>query len=470
MSSAVSVIIPTRDRGRLLAEAVRSALELPQPPLEVIVVDAGSTDGSVDALAEFGDAVRASAAAQRRRRAQRRRGGRDGRVPRLPRLGRPAARRARRRASSTRSTPTPDARARPRHDRGDRRARRAAARADGARSARRSRTRQQLGTSYAALAGLLRDVHVGDADPARARSRASAASTSRSTRTRTGISTCGSRSTGASATRTASPRSTASGRGTSAGGGRPSGRFASPRSTSPRCPTSRRRSATRALRLPAPALRRRITCSSSGAPRGGRALAAVRLAPRRALRDGDVRRPLVRSFLPARILQRAGRSAGVRVLFNLLDAGVGGGQQVALDIASELVRRGHSVGVVVPAPGPATSGSPSSARATHTAHLVSLRRPGVIARCAHRAPRTTSSTPTRRCPARSSAGSPRRSPAAARRSPARLSALQPDAVGSARSSTSSTGTSSGGRAPSPWRKARRRLDGRGRGSRATGSR
>jgi glycosyltransferase involved in cell wall biosynthesis len=51
MSSAVSVIIPTRDRGRLLAEAVRSALELPQPPLEVIVVDAGSTDGSTDDLA-----------------------------------------------------------------------------------------------------------------------------------------------------------------------------------------------------------------------------------------------------------------------------------------------------------------------------------------------------------------------------------------------------------------------------------
>ena len=69
----------------------------------------------------------------------------------------------------------------------------------------------------------------------------------------------------------------------------------------------------------------------------------------------------------------------MRVLFNLLDAGVGGGQQVALDVASELVRRGHSIGVVVPAPGPATSRFAELGASTHTAHLVSLRRPGVIA-------------------------------------------------------------------------------------------
>ena len=63
MSSGVSVIIPTRDRGRLLVDAVRSASTAPEPPLEVIVADAGSSDGSVDALAEFGDAVRIVAAA-----------------------------------------------------------------------------------------------------------------------------------------------------------------------------------------------------------------------------------------------------------------------------------------------------------------------------------------------------------------------------------------------------------------------
>ncbi|MFL6036833.1 MAG: glycosyltransferase family 2 protein [Gaiellaceae bacterium] len=58
MASGVSVIIPTRDRGRLLLEAVRSAVQAPTPAAEVIVVDAGSTDGSVEALAEFGAAVR----------------------------------------------------------------------------------------------------------------------------------------------------------------------------------------------------------------------------------------------------------------------------------------------------------------------------------------------------------------------------------------------------------------------------
>ena len=58
MSSAVSVIIPTRDRGRYLVEAVRSALLLPQPPAELVVVDAGSTDGSLEAVEELGGGVR----------------------------------------------------------------------------------------------------------------------------------------------------------------------------------------------------------------------------------------------------------------------------------------------------------------------------------------------------------------------------------------------------------------------------
>jgi glycosyltransferase involved in cell wall biosynthesis len=58
MSHAVSVIIPTLDRGPLLVEAVRSVLASPHPPAEVIVVDAGSTDGSVDAVSEQAGPVR----------------------------------------------------------------------------------------------------------------------------------------------------------------------------------------------------------------------------------------------------------------------------------------------------------------------------------------------------------------------------------------------------------------------------
>ena len=69
----------------------------------------------------------------------------------------------------------------------------------------------------------------------------------------------------------------------------------------------------------------------------------------------------------------------MRVLFNLLDAGVGGGQRVALTIAEELIRRGHAVGVVVPESGPATAGFAELGAATHTASLVSFRRPGIVA-------------------------------------------------------------------------------------------
>ena len=45
--TGISIVIPTRDRGRLLLDAVASALSAPVPPLEVIVADDGSTDGSV---------------------------------------------------------------------------------------------------------------------------------------------------------------------------------------------------------------------------------------------------------------------------------------------------------------------------------------------------------------------------------------------------------------------------------------
>jgi glycosyltransferase involved in cell wall biosynthesis len=57
--TTVSVIIPTYNYGRYLGEAIESALKQTYPPLEVIVVDDGSTDGTPQVLAAFGGRVRA---------------------------------------------------------------------------------------------------------------------------------------------------------------------------------------------------------------------------------------------------------------------------------------------------------------------------------------------------------------------------------------------------------------------------
>jgi len=54
----VSVIIPTFNEADYLSEAIRSALHQTHAPLEIIVVDDGSTDQTPSVAASFGDAIR----------------------------------------------------------------------------------------------------------------------------------------------------------------------------------------------------------------------------------------------------------------------------------------------------------------------------------------------------------------------------------------------------------------------------
>jgi glycosyltransferase involved in cell wall biosynthesis len=55
--ASVSVVIPTYNRAQVVAEAVESALAQRVPPLEVIVVDDGSSDGTHERLTSFGDRI-----------------------------------------------------------------------------------------------------------------------------------------------------------------------------------------------------------------------------------------------------------------------------------------------------------------------------------------------------------------------------------------------------------------------------
>jgi glycosyltransferase involved in cell wall biosynthesis len=59
----VSVIIPAYNAERYIADTVRSALGQSYGDLEVIVVDDGSTDGTLACLAPFGDRIRVKAQA-----------------------------------------------------------------------------------------------------------------------------------------------------------------------------------------------------------------------------------------------------------------------------------------------------------------------------------------------------------------------------------------------------------------------
>jgi glycosyltransferase involved in cell wall biosynthesis len=54
----ISVVIPTYNYGRFVGEAIDSALGQTMPPLEVVVVDDGSTDDTRERLAKYGDRIK----------------------------------------------------------------------------------------------------------------------------------------------------------------------------------------------------------------------------------------------------------------------------------------------------------------------------------------------------------------------------------------------------------------------------
>jgi len=54
----ISVVIPAWNREHYVAAAVRSVLEQTLPPLEILVVDDGSTDGTAEVVRAFGGSVR----------------------------------------------------------------------------------------------------------------------------------------------------------------------------------------------------------------------------------------------------------------------------------------------------------------------------------------------------------------------------------------------------------------------------
>jgi len=54
----VSVVVPTYNCGRFIAQCIDSVLAQPGWPLEVVVVDDGSTDDTMDVLARYGDRLR----------------------------------------------------------------------------------------------------------------------------------------------------------------------------------------------------------------------------------------------------------------------------------------------------------------------------------------------------------------------------------------------------------------------------
>ncbi len=55
---AISVVIPTYNRARLIARTVSSAMQAVSPEDEILIIDDDSTDDTVQAIAQFGDRIR----------------------------------------------------------------------------------------------------------------------------------------------------------------------------------------------------------------------------------------------------------------------------------------------------------------------------------------------------------------------------------------------------------------------------
>ena len=53
----VSVVVPVFNGESFVAEALQSILGQTRPPIQVVVVDDGSTDATPTVLASFGDAI-----------------------------------------------------------------------------------------------------------------------------------------------------------------------------------------------------------------------------------------------------------------------------------------------------------------------------------------------------------------------------------------------------------------------------
>ena len=82
-AAPVSVIVPVHNGERYLAESLESALRQSFPPLEIIVVDDGSTDGSAEVAGRFGPRVTIQRQANRGAGAARNEGARLARAPLL---------------------------------------------------------------------------------------------------------------------------------------------------------------------------------------------------------------------------------------------------------------------------------------------------------------------------------------------------------------------------------------------------